>query len=258
MRRARRVLVIDDDRLLCELIRTTFELEGFAVDCAHDVIEAEKVLARTKPDAILLVEFADERVGRLKDLVQLMADLGLPGSVVEVTDAKQQRDIWEVRKAGLNIMMSMKGDGKPVSFIEDCAVRLEDLPDFTDRLTELAGRIGGDIEGLGLPCQLDDGFELQVHELLEREPPLVEPRLRVPAVRRPEEPRLRVDQTIDDNPGPLGVSQGEPPGDLMEPRRGQRPPERCRHADMESLASREEDEQVIVTQLPASVENRPG
>ena len=79
------------------------------------------------PDAILLVEFADDRVGRLKDLVQLMADLGLPGSVVEVTDAKLQREIWEVRKAGLNIMMSMKGDGKPVSFIEDCAVPLEHL-----------------------------------------------------------------------------------------------------------------------------------
>src|SRR5947207_1218876 len=54
------------------------------------------------PDAILLVEFADERVGCLKDLVQLLADLGLPGSVVEVTDASLQRAIWDVRKAGLN------------------------------------------------------------------------------------------------------------------------------------------------------------
>ncbi len=44
--------------------------------------------------------------------------------------------IWDVRKAGLNIMMSMKGDGKPVSFIEDCAVPLEHLADYTDRLTE--------------------------------------------------------------------------------------------------------------------------
>ena len=51
-----------------------------------------------------------------------MGDLGLPGSVVEVTEPALQKDIWEVRKAGLNIMMSMKGDGKPVSFIEDCAV----------------------------------------------------------------------------------------------------------------------------------------
>jgi FAD/FMN-containing dehydrogenase/Fe-S oxidoreductase len=92
---------------------------------------------RGEPDAILLVEFSgeDDPAPRLKRLVELMADLGLPGSVVEVTDAGQQRDIWEVRKAGLNIMMSMKGDGKPVSFIEDCAVPLEHLAEYTDRLT---------------------------------------------------------------------------------------------------------------------------
>ena len=94
------------------------------------------------PDAILLVEFADERVGRLKDLVQLMADLGLPGSVVEVIDEKLQKQIWDVRKAGLNIMMSMKGDGKPVSFIEDCAVPLEHLAEYTDRLTRVFEKNG--------------------------------------------------------------------------------------------------------------------
>jgi len=94
------------------------------------------------PDAILLVEFADERVGGLKDLVQLMADLGLPGSVVEVTDEKLQKQIWDVRKAGLNIMMSMKGDGKPVSFIEDCAVPLEHLAEYTDRLTRVFEKNG--------------------------------------------------------------------------------------------------------------------
>jgi FAD/FMN-containing dehydrogenase/Fe-S oxidoreductase len=97
-----------------------------------------------EPDAILLVEFAGEenQASRLRQLVQLMADLGLPGSVVEVTDAKQQRDIWEVRKAGLNIMMSMKGDGKPVSFIEDCAVPLEHLAEYTDRLTRVFEKNG--------------------------------------------------------------------------------------------------------------------
>ena len=60
-----------------------------------------------------------------------MGDLGFPGGVVEITDASLQRDVWEVRKAGLNIMMSMKGDGKPVSFIEDCAVPLEHLAEYT-------------------------------------------------------------------------------------------------------------------------------
>jgi FAD/FMN-containing dehydrogenase len=37
-------------------------------------------------------------------------------------------------------MMSMKGDGKPVSFIEDCAVPLEHLADYTQRLTEVFAR----------------------------------------------------------------------------------------------------------------------
>ncbi len=47
-----------------------------------------------------------------------------------------------MRKAGLNIMMSLKGDGKPVSFIEDCAVPLEHLADYTDGLTEVFARHG--------------------------------------------------------------------------------------------------------------------
>ncbi len=98
------------------------------------------------PDAILLVEFAgenrDEQLAKLKQLVELMADFGLPGSVVEVIDPAVQRDFWEVRKAGLNIMMSMKGDGKPVSFIEDCAVPLEHLAAYTERLTSVFEKHG--------------------------------------------------------------------------------------------------------------------
>jgi FAD/FMN-containing dehydrogenase/Fe-S oxidoreductase len=99
-----------------------------------------------EPDAILLVEFAgDDEQAQLRGLdrlVELMADLGLPGSVVKITDAALQRDTWEVRKAGLNIMMSMKGDGKPVSFIEDCAVPLEHLADYTARLSEVFEKHG--------------------------------------------------------------------------------------------------------------------
>jgi len=70
-------------------------------------------------------------------LSELMGDLGLPGSVVDIEDPKMQNNVWSVRKAGLNIMMSMKGAGKPVSFIEDCAVPLEHLAEYTDRLTQV-------------------------------------------------------------------------------------------------------------------------
>ena len=99
-----------------------------------------------RPAAILLVEFSGgdkaSLLPRLKDLVDLMGELGLPGSVVEMQDDAPQKNLWEVRKAGLNIMMSLKGDGKPVSFIEDCAVPLEHLAEYTDGLTEVFARHG--------------------------------------------------------------------------------------------------------------------
>ena len=42
-----------------------------------------------------------------------------------------------MRKSGLNIMMSMKTAAKPVSFVEDCAVKLADLAEYTDKLTRI-------------------------------------------------------------------------------------------------------------------------
>jgi FAD/FMN-containing dehydrogenase/Fe-S oxidoreductase len=101
---------------------------------------------RGEPAALLLVEFAGddhtETLHSLRQLVAMMGDLGFPGAVVEAIDPGLQKRIWEVRKAGLNIMMSMKGDGKPVSFIEDCAVRLEDLAEYTNRLTAVFEKHG--------------------------------------------------------------------------------------------------------------------
>jgi len=99
-----------------------------------------------EPDAILLTEFigdaADAPARKLDDLVSLMSDLGLPNTVVRIADAGAQKALWDVRKAGLNIMMSMRGDGKPVSFIEDCAVPLEHLAEYVDRLTQVFAKHG--------------------------------------------------------------------------------------------------------------------
>ena len=98
------------------------------------------------PEAVLLVEFSGPSKGdiahKIKELVELMGDLGLPGSVVEKVDDAPQKNLWEVRKAGLNIMMSLRGDGKPVSFIEDCAVPLESLAEYTEALTGVFRKYG--------------------------------------------------------------------------------------------------------------------
>ena len=99
-----------------------------------------------KPAAILLVEFSGpskaDIAPKIKELVDLMGELGLPGGVVEMLDDAPQKNLWEVRKAGLNIMMSLRGDGKPVSFIEDCAVPLPHLAEYTDALTEVFSKHG--------------------------------------------------------------------------------------------------------------------
>jgi FAD/FMN-containing dehydrogenase/Fe-S oxidoreductase len=99
-----------------------------------------------QPEAILLVEFSGSNkanlLPKMKQLLELMGDLGLSGSVVEMVEDAPQKNLWEVRKAGLNIMMSLKGDGKPVSFIEDCAVPLEHLAEYTDALTEVFKKHG--------------------------------------------------------------------------------------------------------------------
>ena len=119
------------------------------IELARDIAMFRPVMetyVRGDPDALLLVEFAEddqaENLVRLDRLDELMGDLGHPRSVVKVPDAAGQKAVWEVRAAGLNIMMSMKSEGKPVSFIEDCAVPLEHLADYTERLTAVFAKHG--------------------------------------------------------------------------------------------------------------------
>jgi len=116
--------------------------------------ETVDAFVRGAPAALLLVEFAEGDAAlnqkRLKALEDLMGDLGYAfgkpgakdGGCVAVTDAIAQAKISEFRKAGLNIMMSMKEAGKPVSFVEDCAVGLDDLDAYTSGLTQIFTRHG--------------------------------------------------------------------------------------------------------------------
>ncbi|HEU0083257.1 MAG TPA: FAD-linked oxidase C-terminal domain-containing protein, partial [Bradyrhizobium sp.] len=109
---------------------------------------------RGDPDAVLIVEFAEEdqseNLLRLQQLGQLMGDLGFGwsnpprkwGGVVEIVEPALQTAVADFRAAGLNVMMSMKQEGKPVSFVEDCAVPLPHLAEYTARLNEIFAKHG--------------------------------------------------------------------------------------------------------------------
>ncbi|NNK13817.1 MAG: FAD-binding oxidoreductase, partial [Desulfofustis sp.] len=138
--------LVELDPTAIELIdRTMIELSR-DIDMFRPVVEK---FVKGEPAALLLVEFAEddeqENLARLARLKELMADLGFGwqdsgdhwGGVVEAIDPSFQKEIFGVRKQGLNIMMSMKDERKPISFVEDCAVELTDLAEYTARLTDI-------------------------------------------------------------------------------------------------------------------------
>jgi FAD/FMN-containing dehydrogenase/Fe-S oxidoreductase len=123
------------DRTMIELARA---IPAFAATMARYV--------HGEPGALLLVEFTGDELGplleRLDTLDEVMASLGYHDAVTKLDDPKAQREIWDVRAQGLNIMTSMRGDRKPVSIIEDCAVPLEHLAEYTERLTAIFAKHG--------------------------------------------------------------------------------------------------------------------
>src|SRR5690606_14877097 len=88
--------------------RTMLELARANPAFRSAIERALIVRDRTLPDALLLVEFCGDEhaalLAKLDELVGTMDGLGLPGSVVALPDAPEQKALWNVRKAGLNIM----------------------------------------------------------------------------------------------------------------------------------------------------------
>ncbi len=98
------------------------------------------------PGAILFIEFyADSEPEAQAKLAALAADLerhGLGYATVTTTDAAQQRGMWRLREAGLGLLMSARGDAKPVAFVEDTAVAPEKLPEYVKRFQSIVASHG--------------------------------------------------------------------------------------------------------------------
>ena len=134
-----------------ELVDSTMVALGRDIAMFRPTIEA---VVKGEPEALLVVEFAEAdqaaNLAKLKQLGDLMGDLGFGwdqpkrkwGGVVNVIEPAMQAAITDFRTSGLNIMMSMKQEGKPVSFVEDCAVPLPHLADYTERLNKVFEKHG--------------------------------------------------------------------------------------------------------------------
>ena len=139
------------DPIAVELIDATMIGLARDIDIFRPTVERA---VKGEPDALLVVEFAEQdrpaNLAKLDRLEELMGDIGFSwtgegkrwGGVVRAEEKPFQSAISEMRKSGLNIMMSMKEAGKPVSFVEDCAVPLPHLADYTARLTDIFEKHG--------------------------------------------------------------------------------------------------------------------
>lgn len=117
------------DRILLDETRGKREFQP-----ARDLLELD-----AQPCAsVLAVEFYGEVEDRIAALVarRLGRRKKVLGTLAEINM------VWALRKAGLSLLTSRKGDAKPVTCIEDCAVRPKDLPEFHRELVRILERLG--------------------------------------------------------------------------------------------------------------------
>jgi FAD/FMN-containing dehydrogenase/Fe-S oxidoreductase len=98
------------------------------------------------PEAVLVLEFAGDSqlpiANCLHRATSLIETEKLPCTVMTLTEPKAQADVWAVRKGGLAILQSIRSEFKPISVVEDIAVPVEHLADFTQGLLDIFAEFG--------------------------------------------------------------------------------------------------------------------
>ncbi|HLA42129.1 MAG TPA: FAD-linked oxidase C-terminal domain-containing protein [Aggregatilineales bacterium] len=98
------------------------------------------------PAAIQVVEFygEDEKEleSKVETLLNLLKKIGYRGITGQAITPEQQSNIWKVRTAGLGLLMSERGDAKPIAFIEDAAVPVAHLAEYIDDVEKIVHEAG--------------------------------------------------------------------------------------------------------------------
>ena len=102
------------------------------------------------PNCVLFTEFYGESDAELRHkLDRLKTHLEQQGvpvtAIVEALTPELQSNIWTVRKAGLGLMMSIRGDHKPIPFIEDSAVPVEHLAEYVTKIEQFCNELGNQV-----------------------------------------------------------------------------------------------------------------
>jgi len=98
------------------------------------------------PRAVLIVEFAGTSESELRqnaeNLESVLRKNGYSGVIVNQTTPEQVANVWGVRKASLGLLMSMRGDAKPLAFVDDATVPVENLADYAMEVARVCDEAG--------------------------------------------------------------------------------------------------------------------
>ena len=127
-------------------------LDNLAIRMCRDVPEYARLLTsfvEGEPNCVLITEFYGETeaelTARIQDLKDHLVKNSIHINIVSAIDPDLQQKVWTVRKVGLGLLMSIKGDHKPIPFIEDAAVPVEHLADYVAQVEGFCNGIGTDV-----------------------------------------------------------------------------------------------------------------
>jgi FAD/FMN-containing dehydrogenase/Fe-S oxidoreductase len=120
------------------------------LDLARNNIEQSKRMGFVQgdPAAILIVEYAGKTDGEVKSRIEALEAVRAQGRFGYAShiayDAGEQQSIWKLRKAGLGLLLGMRGEAKPIAFVEDTAVDPKHLPEFVPRFRDIMAKHGAE------------------------------------------------------------------------------------------------------------------
>jgi len=94
------------------------------------------------PNCLLITEYSGSTETELRDGLSKLSRLNLGSGTVELITSAAQARVWQLRKVALGFLMSIKGDHKPIPFIEDAAVPVEHLADYITGIENFCAGLG--------------------------------------------------------------------------------------------------------------------
>lgn len=154
-----KILLVGQYRSLHESLLATVEAvkhDTAAVELLDDIIiDATKLNIEQsrnrffivgEPKAVLIMQLEGNDLSKLHQNALILSEelkkMGLGYDYKVITEAEEMNRVWELRKAGLGLLMGTWAESRTPEFIEDTAVRVEDLPEYIEEFKAIMQAYG--------------------------------------------------------------------------------------------------------------------